>query len=107
MDGGEHLLVLTLRSVSSPVQQTLKLKPGEYKVGRDPACDIVVVDPYVSRVHARIFYKDGKWYVEDLGSRNGTYVNGEDVRGRGAAELSEGLEIVVGLSVLSVKSFGG
>lgn len=96
-------LVLILKSISSPVQQMLRLKPGEYIVGRDPTCDIVIVDPYVSRVHAKIFYRDGKWYVEDLGSRNGTYVKGEDVRGKGPVELSEGIEIVIGFSALTIK----
>lgn len=102
--GNENLtLILILKSISVSVQQILKLKPGEYIVGRDPTCDIVVVDPYVSRVHAKIFYRDGRWYVEDLGSRNGTYVNGEDIRNKGAVELGEGVEVIIGFSALVVK----
>ena len=48
----------------------------ELVVGRDPACDIVLGDPSVSRRHARIFLADGAVYAEDLGSQNGTMVNG-------------------------------
>lgn len=103
--GEGSTLTLVLRSVSSPVHQVLKLKAGEYSIGRDPTCDIVVVDPYVSRFHAKILYRDGKWFIEDLGSKNGTYINGEDIRGKGAVELKEGIEIVIGFSVIVVKGF--
>lgn len=105
MSEDEAILVLALKSVTTSTQQILKLKPGEYTIGRDPSCDIVIADPYISRKHAKIFYRDDKWYVEDLGSRNGTFVNGEEIRGRGPVELREGMEIVVGFSVIMVKEF--
>jgi hypothetical protein len=45
-------------------------------IGRSPACDVELPDDeFASAVHARIFFKDGRLYVEDLNSRNGTYVN--------------------------------
>lgn len=98
-------VILMLRSISTPASQMIKLKPGEYLVGRDPSCDIVILDPYISRTHAKIFYRDGRWYLEDLGSRNGTYIDGEDIRGRGAVELREGMEVVLGFSTIIVKNF--
>lgn len=45
-------------------------------IGRDPAADVSVADPAVSGTHAQIAEHDGSLYVRDLGSRNGTYVNG-------------------------------
>lgn len=105
MSTGNTSIILMLKSISTPTSQIIKLKPGEYIIGRDPSCDIVVVDPYVSRAHAKIFYREGKWYLEDLGSKNGTYINGEDVRNRGAVELKEGVEIVLGFSAIIVKNF--
>ena len=45
-------------------------------VGRAPECEIRIEDTYASQQHARIFGKNGSWYVEDLGSTNGTFVNG-------------------------------
>ena len=45
-------------------------------IGRDLDCDIRVVNQEVSRHHAVIFRKDGKTFVQDLGSSNGTFVNG-------------------------------
>ncbi len=52
-------------------------KQGDaYIIGRREECDIVLpYDSQISRQHARLFSKDGKWFVQDLGSRNGTYVN--------------------------------
>jgi pSer/pThr/pTyr-binding forkhead associated (FHA) protein len=50
----------------------------ELTVGRGGGCGIVLADDsFVSTVHARVFRRDGAVYVEDLGSRNGTLLNGE------------------------------
>lgn len=48
---------------------------AEVTVGRSPGCGIPLADPTVSSVHARLFRQNGQLVVEDLGSRNGTYVN--------------------------------
>jgi pSer/pThr/pTyr-binding forkhead associated (FHA) protein len=45
-------------------------------VGREPVNDIVLPDPEISRRHARLMYQAGRYVVEDLGSTNGTSVNG-------------------------------
>ncbi|MEC7525588.1 MAG: response regulator [Myxococcota bacterium] len=56
------------------------LDGGHALVGRSEECDIQLDDTKVSRQHARVAQReDGAWYVEDLGSRNGTLVNGERV----------------------------
>ncbi len=53
---------------------------GESTVlGRHPGCDVVLESAAVSRQHARVSNVGGKCYVEDLGSRNGTFVNGQPV----------------------------
>lgn len=49
---------------------------GRLTVGRDPACDLVLSDATVSRLHAELCWHDGAWVLADLGSRNGTRVNG-------------------------------
>ncbi len=52
-----------------------------YQVGRDPSCDIIVQGKYVSRAHAKITYKDGKFLLQD-NSFNGTYIkfnNGQKI----------------------------
>src|SRR5204863_5406650 len=52
----------------------------EVTVGRGGGCGIVLGDDtFVSQVHARLYRRDGDVYVEDLGSRNGTFVNGQPI----------------------------
>jgi hypothetical protein len=48
-------------------------------LGRDPHCDIVLPDPRISRYHARIFWDETHYYVEDVNSKNGTHLNGQAV----------------------------
>ncbi len=50
---------------------------SKYLVGRDKSVEIQLDDPNVSRQHARLTQKDGVVFIEDLGSRNGTFVNDE------------------------------
>ena len=50
------------------------------KIGRDPGqCQLALHDPDISSVHAFICCRKGQWLVQDLGSTNGTYVNGERI----------------------------
>jgi hypothetical protein len=48
----------------------------EVLIGRDPACELVLDDPTVSNSHARLAYHHGHWWLEDLHSTNGTFLNG-------------------------------
>jgi FHA domain/Domain of unknown function (DUF1707) len=45
-------------------------------IGRSSACQLVLADDTVSRRHAELRFEEGRWMVRDLGSSNGTYVNG-------------------------------
>jgi pSer/pThr/pTyr-binding forkhead associated (FHA) protein len=48
-------------------------------IGRDPVNDIVISDPEISRRHARLMFQAGRYLLEDLGSTNGTSVNGRRI----------------------------
>lgn len=50
---------------------------GPLEIGRATSCDISIPNKFVSTRHARILPDDGEWVLEDLGSTNGTLVNGE------------------------------
>jgi hypothetical protein len=76
---------------------------GEMSVGRDPGNSIVISDPSVSARHARLARARGGWEVVDLGSTNGTAVNGRPVDGRGRV-LAPGDQVVVGAVVLRFQS---
>jgi len=56
-------------------------------LGRHPRCDIVIEGSNVSRRHAELLFRDGVWVIRDLGSTNGTTVNGSPV---GRCELRSG-----------------
>jgi hypothetical protein len=49
-------------------------------IGRDHACDIELADGRVSRVHAALWAEGGQWHVRDLGSSNGTWLDGEQIK---------------------------
>jgi len=63
-------------------------------LGRDVNNSIVIDDPFASTEHALITFRGRDWYVEDLGSTNGTYVNGNRVDG--ISPLGFGDELQVG-----------
>lgn len=64
-------------------------------IGRSSDCDISLPDRQVSRYHARISWRGDGYQVEDLGSKNGTHVNGQEVRD--PASLSDGDELQIAL----------
>jgi pSer/pThr/pTyr-binding forkhead associated (FHA) protein len=73
----------------------------ELTVGRAGGCSIVLDEQYVSQVHTRIFIRDGSLFVEDLGSTNGTWVNGSRAVGQMPARLGD--RIQVGNVVMEVR----
>jgi pSer/pThr/pTyr-binding forkhead associated (FHA) protein len=60
----------------------LPLTSPRCTVGSSGESDLVVDDPSVSRTHVLLEQLGGAWFVEDLGSRNGTYLNGQRITGR-------------------------
>ena len=72
----------------------------EIIIGRSSDLDMVLVEDMVSRRHAKITSTDGDIFIQDMGSTNGTFVNGEKIAGR--ARLTEGDRILVGTSIIKV-----
>ena len=72
-------------------------------VGRHPAlCDRVIDDPSISRRHLRIGMAEGRPYVEDLNSLNGTMLDGVEVAQFEPVSLAAGQELTLGRVVLTV-----
>ena len=73
----------------------------EATLGRGGGCTVPLgFDTFVSQVHARAFDRDGTLWIEDLGSRNGTFVNGEQVHE--PTRVTKGARVQVGETVLEV-----
>ena len=73
----------------------------ELTLGRADKCHVVLDDTYVSQVHARIFSRGDSYYIEDLGSTNGTYLNRKRVGG--PTELQRGDRVKIGKTVLEMR----
>jgi pSer/pThr/pTyr-binding forkhead associated (FHA) protein len=73
-------------------------------IGRSSELDMVLVEDMVSRKHAKITMGEGKIMIEDLGSTNGTFVNGEKIK---QARLKEGDRILIGTSILKLVNQSG
>ena len=65
----------------------------EVTVGRAAGCQVTLDDSYASQLHARVFSREGTWYVEDLGSTNGTYLNRRRVAGPMVVKRRDRLQI--------------
>ncbi len=73
--------------------QELDLSPGSFFVGRSPSCNLTLEDPLVSRHHARIIVMETEAHIEDLGSRNGTSLNGAELVSRQKLENGDRIRI--------------
>jgi hypothetical protein len=76
--------------------QTFNLEKDISLIGRTREADIVLANPRVSRLHARIIRQDGNYSIEDAGSANGTYLNGQRLAQHEPQPLSLGVEIDFG-----------
>jgi len=92
---------LALRFISGKYQggEFPLLERQEIVIGRSSDLDMVLVEEMVSRRHARILLEEGVINIEDLGSTNGTFVNGEKIQ---KGVLKEGDRILIGTSILKV-----
>ena len=89
--------------VAGPIAgRRYRLADGEYVIGRRSDCQIFVPDMRVSRQHARLCKAGEAWTLEDLGSNNGTYING--VRLQSATALRDADEILIANNRIRVEA---
>ena len=68
-----------------------------FTIGRGGDCELVLPERQVSRYHVKIRFENGRYLLEDLGSKNGTHLNGTQIQG--IAPLQDGDEIQIALAV--------
>jgi pSer/pThr/pTyr-binding forkhead associated (FHA) protein len=93
--GAPSRFLLRWHDPAGPMER--ELPQGAFTLGRALTCEVVLADVAASREHARIHVRGAGAAIEDLGSRNGTYVNGQRIT---AARLHPGDEIRIGDTVL-------
>ena len=80
--------------------RSFDLKGDTIYIGQSPDNDLQIKDRFVSRKHLRIFRKGSKYFIKDLKSKNGTFINGKQIPSGVEFELKEGLTIAIGMSVI-------
>ena len=91
---------LLVKGQSDAKPRTVRLS-ASMTIGRAPECELRVDDTYASQQHARLFAKNNSWFVEDLGSTNGTFVN--DQKLAAPAMLQPGDKVRVGQTIMELR----
>jgi hypothetical protein len=102
--GHPRLLVSTAGNPGGQGERNYDLQTPVTLLGRGTDCDLRLVDPGVSRHHAELRVEDGQVVLVDLGSTNGTFVNGQPVR---RFVLTDGTHVTLGRTTLIFRQDGG
>ena len=81
---------------------SLRLRESGTLIGRNPECALVLDDDFASGRHARIFERDGSWFVEDLGSTNGTFLGSQKLTS--AMPVETGSVLRIGKTVVELRN---
>ena len=85
-----------MAALKSPQESAPRLIPRRLLIGRSPACSLRLVERHVSGEHATILWTGSHWEVRDLGSRNGTYLNGTRIEMGQSVRLTRGNRLAFG-----------
>ena len=101
--GSDRAVSLKLKVVDPPQRRGRVFELGEeVTLGRSPGCAVPLKDDtFTSSVHARVFHRSGEFWLEDLGSTNGTFLNDERLND-GPVRLQRGDRMKVGSTTLEV-----
>jgi len=97
---GMNVLLTVIKGVDKG--KTVKVEDTPFIIGRDEDVDFSLSDEAVSRAHLIITYENGKLYVRDMDSKNGTYLNGKRIT---KEELRNGDILRIGDTTIKVEIF--
>ncbi|MCV2392819.1 FHA domain-containing protein [Actinotalea sp. M2MS4P-6] len=99
---GQPAVPRRLVVTSGPLRgTTVPLGSAAILIGRAPSCTLVLDDDYSSQRHARLYSEAGQWYLEDLGSTNGTFIGRDRVTE--PTPVGPGTQLRVGQSTLELQ----
>jgi pSer/pThr/pTyr-binding forkhead associated (FHA) protein len=81
-------------------RQTVQIPENGLLIGRSPDCDLCLNDEFASAKHCKIFFENEELFVEDLGSMNGTFINGAEAGKK--SSLKFGQIIQIGITELKI-----
>jgi membrane-bound lytic murein transglycosylase D len=87
-----HLPIEVTLVASADHQHLRFTKP--FRIGRAEGCEVCINDDYVSRTHAEVVFENGQWWIRDLNSSNGIYIDGKRVE---AVPVSQAIKIRLGI----------
>jgi hypothetical protein len=102
--GHPRLMVSTQGAPPGQGERTYELQTPVTLLGRGTDCDLRLVDPGVSRHHTELRIEEGQVVLVDLGSTNGTFVNGQPVR---RVVLTDGTHVTLGRTTMIFRQDGG
>ena len=106
----EFVILYCSPSIETRIKKLETNKTQDILIGNDPNADINYNYPLVSKSHARLIYQQGKWLVQDLSSKYGTYVNNEFITNKvleyGDIVFIMGLKIIVLKDTLIINEIG-
>ncbi len=94
-------LSLVVATAGKQEGKVLAIPLAQFLIGRDPQCHLRPASPSISKRHCALIQRDGKVFVRDFDSTNGTFVNDEMIKGE--VELTDGDQLKVGPLVFRVK----
>ncbi len=68
---------INLLPIGEEDRESFEIKQAEVLIGRDPNCKVHIQNETVSAQHSRLYYADQHWWINDLNSTNGTFLNDE------------------------------
>jgi|GEM_PF-4329584 pSer/pThr/pTyr-binding forkhead associated (FHA) protein len=85
-----------LAEIGPSSEREVVVDRSPFTIGRSKSCDLVIEDDYISRNHAEITFRDGRFYISDSGSSNGTFLSGRRLAPKEVAPISDGDLIRIG-----------
>jgi len=93
------MIRLSLLDASEPMDYAFTVP--DFQIGRDPSCEISLSDHAISAHHARFRFHHNQWWIEDMNSTNGTFLN--DERLQTSTVIMDGDDLRVGGSIFSIR----
>jgi len=81
-------------------RQTLEIPENGLLIGRGSNCDLCLADEFVSENHCKIFFENEDLFIEDQGSTNGTFIDGNQVEKK--TSLKQGQRVQIGITEMKI-----